>query len=86
MRVTGTHHGNARRVDESRWLLLPLGDANQICSGVHIHPSRDFGYRVDRRRDDRREMDDRVRGDLGDETLHLLGIGEVGPPELDPVR
>ena len=29
MRVTGTHHGDARRVDESQWLLLALGIANQ---------------------------------------------------------
>src|SRR6185312_13306771 len=28
----------------------------------------------------------RVRGDLQDETLHLPGIGDVGPPELDAAR
>ena len=42
-----------------------------------------LGSSVDRRRDDRGEMDDRRGRGFGNQALNLIGVGEVGPPELD---
>ena len=51
--------------------------------GVDVDPSRQLGHAVDRGRDDRGEVNDRGGRDVGHQALNLVGIGEVGPPELD---
>jgi hypothetical protein len=73
-------------MDEPGQGRLRLGGANQSFGGVHVDAACESSVAVDRRRDDRGEVDDGGRRYLCDEALDLFGISKVCPPILDAGR
>lgn len=86
MRIAGTHHRDARRMNETRRLLLLLDNPNQIRRRVDVDPSSDVRNRIDGRSDDGREMNDDVRRDTGNKTTHLFLVSQICQPDIDTTR
>ena len=79
VRIAGTEHRVARGLHESRGSRLSFRDADQGRGGVDVDPPGQCAVLVDRRRDDRREVDDHRRSHVGDQALRSVRR-RSGPP------
>ena len=58
---------------------MPFCDTDQGCRGVHVDSSRHLGDAIDRRRDDRGKVNDRLGSNVGNQALNLVRIRQIGP-------
>ena len=65
---------------------LGFGDAHESGGGVDVDPAGEAAGLVDGGRDDRGEMDDDRRCDVGDQAGGLVLVGQICPPDADTAR